>query len=180
MQVADIFTKPIGQDQFCFIRRKLGMIDYRTRIKVEHFLLIFSMAKKLIFKALDFDNLENVKSVEVKSFHILILGILLYWWGLLIFNSLLLTETSFLESWNWILKIDLKSFQNWIRRSFGNLLIDFPLFFLKLAAATRGEQNRWNRKTEQKNQLIGAIFQKKKGSVNRIEKFCGFNSVFWN
>ena len=72
MQLANIFTKPLGEDQFYFNRREMRMINHIARIKGESFLLILYVANKLIFKASDFDNIDYVKVVEFKSLHTLI------------------------------------------------------------------------------------------------------------
>ena len=37
-QIADIFTKPLREDRFCYLRKELGIIDINALI--DHFVLV--------------------------------------------------------------------------------------------------------------------------------------------
>ena len=65
MQLANIFTKPLGEDQFYFIRRELVMIDYADLLKP--FIILCSL-EKISFKAAKFNSLDSLKVIDAKSF----------------------------------------------------------------------------------------------------------------
>ena len=60
-----ISTKPLGKDQYYFVLMELGMIDYISWLKKVN---SYQYSVHYIFRAPNFDNLNNLTVAEVKSF----------------------------------------------------------------------------------------------------------------